>query len=246
MKQTLLLVFIFLSSFGILNAQDFTISPDGYTLDTSVNILDIYDSGKIHTSFTNNTSSDVELRWEIVQMDGPTTWRPQLCVNNESGSCFAWDILSNTDPALPQGIPFLVDAGESSLFDLGVRPNGIPGCGTYEIRVSPFDDPTNISIIGTYYFRFNVDANCESTATKNFDKTTVKLFPNPTNDYFTITDNSYVAEIQIFNIVGKQMTYTPFQSGDAINVSSFPNGLYLVRMLDDDGDVLKTTRLTKR
>ena len=74
----------------------------------------------------------------------------------------------------------------------------------------------------------------------------MKIFPNPTTDYFTITDNPYVNSVEIFNIVGKQMAVTPFQNGDAINVAGFPNGLYLVRMLDDEGAVLKTTRLTKR
>ena len=42
------------------------------------------------------------------------------------------------------------------------------------------------------------------------------------------------------------MAITPYQNGDVVSVANFPNGLYLVRMLDDDGDVLKTTRLAKR
>ncbi|MFK7776269.1 MAG: T9SS type A sorting domain-containing protein [Saprospiraceae bacterium] len=248
MKQIILLSFFLLSNLGLVKAQ-YEITPNDITLDTLVDLTDEYVSGKMHSDINNNTSSEVELRWEIVSIDAPVEWQPQLCVNNESGGCFSWDVLSNTAAALPNAIPLTIQANDHSIFDMGVRPRSVAGCGTYEIRVAPMDDQSNIVVIGTYTFKYNVDENCvplESTSTNNFDKSLVKIFPNPTNDYFTITENAYVESIQIFNIVGKQMAATNFQSGDAINISSFPNGLYLVRMLDNDGDVLKTTRLTKR
>ena len=142
----------------------------------------------------------------------------------------------------------MIDANDHSLFDIGVRPKSTAGCGTYEIKVTTMTDTSTVLTTGVYTFKFNVDENCEQivSSTNNFDKSLVKIFPNPTTDYFTITDNSYVESIQIFNIVGKQMAAANFQNGDAINISSFPNGLYLVRMLDEYGDVLKTARLTKR
>jgi hypothetical protein len=249
MKQILLLSFFLLANFGFVKAQDFEITPNDITLDTLVDLTDLYTSGKMHSDINNNTANAVELRWEIVSIDAPLEWQPQLCVNNESGGCFSWDILSNTDAALPTPKPLMIAANDHSIFDMGVRPKGIAGCGTYEIRVAPMDDQTNIVVIGTYTFKYNVDANCEAlvSSTNNFDKSSVKIFPNPTTDYFTITDNKeYVESIQIFNIVGKQMAISSFQNGSAINVSGFPNGLYLVRMLDKDGDILKTSRLTKR
>lgn len=248
MKQVILLSFFLLASFGFVKAQDYEITPNDTTKDTLVDLSDMFISAKIKSDIINNTGGDVELRWEIVQTDGPDDWQVQLCVNNESGGCFSWDVLSNTAATLPNPIPLQIDGNDQSIFDIGVRPRGVAGCSTYEIRVAPFDDQTNIVVVGTYHFRFNVDANCEAlvSSNDNFDKSQVKIFPNPTTDYFTITDNPYVNSVEIFNIVGKQMAVTPFQNGDAINVAGFPNGLYLVRMLDDEGAVLKTTRLTKR
>ena len=248
MKQIILLSFFLLFSLGFVKAQDFDVTPNNITLDTLVDLTDEYVSGKMHSHLNNNTSSEVELRWEIVSIDAPSEWRIQLCVNNESGGCFSWDILSNTADALPNPIPLTIAANDHSIFDVGLRPKSTAGCGTYEIKVTTMSDTTNVLATGVYTFKFNVDENCEAlvSSTNNFDKSLVKIFPNPTNDYFTITDNPYVESIQIFNIVGKQMATTNFQNGDAINISNFPNGLYLVRMLDDDGDVLKTTRLTKR
>lgn len=248
MKQIILLSFIFLANLGLVNAQDYDISPNDITLDTLVDLSDLFTSGKMHSEINNNTSGEAALRWEIVQTSGPSEWQPQLCVNNESGGCFSWNILSNTSAALPNPIPLAIQANDHSIFDIGVRPRGVAGCGTYEIRVAPFDDQTNVVVTGTYTFKYNVNENCESLVSTNdsFDKSLVKIFPNPTTDYFTISDNPYVETIQIFNIVGKEMAITNFQNGDVINVAGFPNGLYLVRMLDDKGGVLKTARLTKR
>lgn len=120
-------------------------------------------------------------------------------------------------------------------------------CGTFEFTLSPFSDTSNILLTEIYRFKFNVDADCNPlVSNENFDKSSVKIFPNPTTDYFTITENPYVKSIQIFNVLGKQMATIPYQNGDGINISNFPNGLYLVRLQDDDGNVLKITRLTKR
>lgn len=248
MKQVLLLSFFLLANLGFVKAQDYDITPNNITLDTLVDLSDLFTSGKMHSDIYNNTAQAAELRWEIVQTSGPSEWQPQLCVNNESGGCFSWDILSNTDSALPTPKPLMIAANDHSIFDIGVRPKGIAGCGTYEIRVAPFNDQTNVVVVGIYTFKYNVDANCDAlvSSTDIFDKSSVKIFPNPTTDYFTITDNPYVGSIQIFNIVGKQMAMTPYQNGDVVNVAGFPNGLYLVRMLDEEGGVLKTTRLTKR
>lgn len=250
MKQILLLTFLFLTNLGLLNAQDYDFTPNDQTLDTIVDMTGQwfeYEAGKIHSDINNSTNADSDLWWNIVQVSGPSEWKAQLCVNSESGSCFSWGVSSNTDTSLSTIYPLIIPAGGSSIFDIGVRPSGVSGCGTYEVRVTPMNDTTNVLATGIYNFKFNVDANCSPlVATENFDKSTAKIFPNPTADFFSITDNQYVKSIEIFNIVGKQMTVSPFQNGNSINVSAYPNGLYLVRMLDDDGDVLKTTRLTKR
>ena len=247
MKPVLLLSFLIFANLNLLNAQDYVVTPNDMTLDTSLNMSDPFDFGKIYTDINNNTAIDSDLWWNIVQVDGPTDWEVQLCVNNASGACFTWGILSNTDTALSLVKPLIIPAGGASDFNLGVRARGISGCGTFEVRVAPMNDTTNILVTGIFNYRFNVDTDCSPlVATENFEKSSVKLFPNPTSDYFTITDNPYVESIQIFNIVGKHMAITPFRNGDAINVSSLPIGLYLVRMLDDDGDVLKNGKVGKK
>lgn len=238
MKQILLSCLFIL--IGITLQAQLTMSPAGVLVEGTYDMTDQTYIVKSHGDMTNVSGSALSLRWEITVVDAPTKWDMQLCDKN---LCFAFNQLTNIDSSIDQ--PVDLDPDSISIMDIGVKHKGTPGCGTYEVKVYSVDDPNTVLASNTYEFRINVDANC-LVATNNFEKSKVKIFPNPTTDYFTITENPYVESIQIFNIVGKEMATTNFQNGDAVNISNFPTGLYLVRMLDDDGDVLKTTRLTKR
>ncbi len=250
MKQILLflpLIFFLLSNLNILKSQDLVVTPDDLVLDTIIDLSDQFIVVKLSSTITNNTNQGVELAWKIKQISGSSEWKSQVSVNGASGGSFAWEIMSNYDPAFPSPTPLVLDSGGNSYFDLSIRPTQVAGCGTFELTLSPFLDTTDILLTEIYTFKINVDADCNPlVSNENWNKNQVTIFPNPTTDYFSITNNSYVKSIQIFNVVGKQMAITPYQNGDVVSVANFPNGLYLVRMLDDDGDVLKTTRLAKR
>lgn len=242
MKQILLFLFVFLIGFN-LSAQDFTINPNPVFLEGTYDLTDDFYIMKTHSTFTNGSTTDLELRWVVTEVDVPDAWEAQLCDKN---ACYAFGQYTNVDDDINE--PAEVMADSVTILDLGVRHRGVGGCGIYRVDVTTIQDTTVILASNTYELRANVDADCNviATSTNNFDKVNVKVFPNPTNDYFTITDNRFVKEVQIFNIVGKQMSSIPFENGKAINVMSLPNGLYLIRMLDADQQVLKTTRLTKR
>ncbi|HFB99580.1 MAG TPA: T9SS type A sorting domain-containing protein, partial [Phaeodactylibacter sp.] len=177
-------------------------------------------------------------KWVVEKTEGPEEWEFQLCDKNQ---CFAFAVASNIDTTIGLSIPVTLEPNTISIMDLGVKPNGMAGHGIYKVNVSTGDDPGIILASATYDFQIN-----NTTSTTNFNKKPIKIFPNPVTDYFSLTDNEVVQQIQIFNIVGKKMMDMPFRNGDAIDVASFPNGLYLVRMMGENGEVLKTTRMTKR
>jgi len=242
-----ILLFVFLLSLGFNSIAQIEITPDVETQDTILNLTDEWTTTKMKADLYNNGSEDAVLRWEIFKIDGPADWQVQLCVDANYGGCFAWDVNSNISDDWGTDVPLIVTGGGgSSIWQFAVRPNLTPGCGTYEIRVTDTADVNTVLATSTHTFRVNVDANCEATSVSELDKKSLKVFPNPTTDYFTLTENDFVREIQIFNIVGKRMATTPFFNGQAINVSSYPIGLYLIKIMDKDGDIVKTTRLTKR
>lgn len=237
MKHILPFAFLFLFAFT-LSAQ-IEISPSPMSYEEVVDLTDEWKKVTAHSQMSNSSSDFLEVRWEWTQLDGPTEWEAQVC---DTIACYAWGVPSNMDPASGTDTPAPIGGGEAGRLDLSVRPKGVAGVGTYRIDVALAADPTNIIATNTY----TVTVIDLATDIDDFDKAAVKIFPNPTSNFFQITENEYVTDVEIFNIVGKKMLVTPHVNGNSYDISSFPNGLYLVRMMDDEGNILKTSRITKR
>ncbi len=76
--------------------------------------------------------------------------------------------------------------------------------------------------------------------------TKLSLFPNPTTNYFQLTSNDEVAQIVVFNVIGKRMKGFQYMENEKYYVDELPNGMYLVQFLGHNGKILSTRRLSKR
>lgn len=239
MKQYLLTFFIFL--FGLsVQAQMVTYSTDTVFVEgVDYDLTDLFEIAKSHAEIENVSQGELNLKWVMAKVDVPQLWQAQLCDLN---SCYAFGQFTNIDANLNE--PLVLAASGTSIMDIGVRHKGQAGIGIYKVEVSTVADPSTILTSAIYKFTINPDDITGTTTL--FNQKAIKLFPNPVTGYFSLTDNDLVKQLQIFNIVGKKMMDMSFQNGDAINVASFPNGLYLVRMMGENGEVLRTTRMTKR
>ena len=242
MKQIIL--FILTLSLFSLNAQ-IEFSPEEDTKNATLDLTDNWTNTKLNLFLVNNTSNLVSLKWEVIDIDAPEEWDVQFSVSGDGGGSFAWGLTSNIDDGIGLDIPLPIVPNDSSLMELSIRPYGVAGCGTFEVHVSLTSDTSEIMAIGIYNYMINTTPDC-ITSINNLEKKQIVIFPNPTSDYFSITENSSVKSLDIYNIVGKQMVIEPFQNGNAINVSNFPNGLYLVRMLDEDVDVFENNSIDKK
>jgi len=245
-KMKHILHLLILSFFSFSAFAQVTINPDPVELSRSVDLSVSFSSVEMLSTITNEYPDEVQLKWNVTKIDGPEEWEIQVCDNN---LCYAYGVPSNIDAS--QGLEdatVISGAGGTSILNPKVKPNGVAGCGNYQISLSFVSNPDSILYTGSYSIMINVDENCVPLMvnTEEFAKANVKIFPNPTTNFFQITDNEFVSDIEIFNIVGKRMTQARFIEGKPFDVSSFPNGLYLVRMIDEEGTILKTTRLTKR
>jgi hypothetical protein len=77
---------------------------------------------------------------------------------------------------------------------------------------------------------------------------TFKVFPNPASYSIQLQDDdSKVAKIEIYNIVGKKVDeFKVERKGDEYPISDLAKGLYLVRLYDSYGHVLLTQRISKQ
>ena len=73
----------------------------------------------------------------------------------------------------------------------------------------------------------------------------LRIYPNPTMEYISVTENSSVAYLYVYNIIGRRVKAFPVFNGGQYNMGDLPDGMYLVSMVDAYGKVLKTVRTSK-
>src|SRR5688500_20364330 len=86
----------------------------------------------------------------------------------------------------------------------------------------------------------------ESTAVKEANDLKLTVFPNPTSDYFQVSETPGLKGIEVFNIVGNKIRSFDFAVNRQYYVGDLSDGIYLVRLVSGSKKVLKTIRLSKR
>jgi Secretion system C-terminal sorting domain len=180
-----------------------------------------------HISIRNTAAVAKSYTWQRVVNQMTTGWETLIC---DKEQCHGSMTSKQT---------FVLTAGEESRLDVHARPNGIAGTANIDLIVSETNNSTNT---GVAKYLFNT-----STATKEVDKSNLRIAPNPVQDFFTIMDETeIVEEISIYNMIGRQMkNFKSVGSGQKINISDFPDGIYLIRLLSKNGNTLKTLRINK-
>jgi len=78
-----------------------------------------------------------------------------------------------------------------------------------------------------------------SLANTNFQKSSkIKFFPNPVSDKLTILNiENTKQKVEIFSIIGKKLfTCSLLNNETNIDVSSFQNGIYLIKIISETGN----------
>ncbi len=84
--------------------------------------------------------------------------------------------------------------------------------------------------------RFNVSGG---TATEEVQDESVKIFPNPVNDYFSIESEALIEQYHIFDLSGKCLYSATVNSHNAQINSVIPKGTYLLKLQTTKGLVTK-------
>lgn len=78
------------------------------------------------------------------------------------------------------------------------------------------------------------------------DDIDIKVSPNPANDYFNVVSNINFNRIQLYNILGKPLkSYRP-SIDNTYQLNDIPGGIYILRFMDANNQVLKTIKLYKK
>ena len=99
----------------------------------------------------------------------------------------------------------------------------------------------------TKYFSYDVGENCSTMSVNTVDQSLFKLYPNPTQDQWTITttNSQEIISIQLYDYLGKNiMTLEPQSSEAVIYVNDMVSGLYFAQIKTAKGS--KILKLLKQ
>ncbi len=229
MKKIILYILFLAITTGI-NAQDLTISPDPVIKELTVADEDVY----ISFTINNNTSTDKVVYWDFVSTNSPEEWELYICDNN---LCYTPAVTS-----CPCNKPNVLLGNSSNVWKMNIIPNGVPGTGVVELRL--IDECESTTTAMDIPITFMVE---ETTSTSFGDlNNNINIYPNPSSQNINIKEDAEVKEIIIYNLIGKKIRRVNHTIGQSHDISDLDRGIYLIRMLNKEQNILKVSRLTKR
>ena len=226
-RHVLFLFSILLSSFIITAQAQVSVDPGSFVLTGNPSQTDI----SYHVHVTNTSNETLNIYWSKEMINQPSQWLSWICDENR---CYFYHVHS-----CPADIPVVLSPGESSDLQVHLNPSKTAGTGNYELNV--LDNNGNLieSVEGTIV----IDA---STAVKEANDLKLTIFPNPTLDFFEVSETPGLRYIEVFNIIGNKVRSFDSAPQKQYYVGDLTDGIYLVRLVNASNKVIKTVRLSKR
>ncbi|MDQ3015709.1 MAG: hypothetical protein M3R25_03165, partial [Bacteroidota bacterium] len=140
-----------------------------------------------HIDVVNNSNIDVQLSWSRMLGSPPAGWLTWICDKN---LCY----LPTANASSPTK-PNVLAPGEHMDFQIHVNPQALEGSTSYNINFTDLSDPNVIvaSITGQVLISNSVSTNDQTSSVK------LSVFPNPTTDFFQVTEMTGLSRIELFN-----------------------------------------------
>lgn len=184
-----------------------------------------------HIQVTNTSATSINLFWSKRMTNNPANWQSWICDKN---LCYTPDI-HFTPPSKPN----VLAPGEYFDLQVHMNPAQTEGTGTYDLNLIDDQGNTIMTIPGQLIISI-------ASSTKDQGDSKLTVYPNPTQDYFQVSETPGLRYVEIFNIVGNKMKSFDAAPQRQYYVSDLADGMYLVRLVSSTGKVLKTIRLSIR
>lgn len=224
MKKILLLAFALFSIVLVQAQSQYNMQPVPSSSNFTADDFDTHADAVLEYS----GNSPVVLRWNITNVNMPKEWVPYTCLG---ANCYI--------PGQMTGL-HTIQPNENMPVQAHILPNGTCLNGSYDITLT--DTVTNIQVAsGTFNFLCGVSSVNNPVGSIKAGT----IYPNPAITWFSVGDVSNAGRVELFNIIGKQVAQFVYQSSGRYDISSLPGGMYLVRILDNNGKLITTKRMSK-
>jgi hypothetical protein len=176
-------------------------------------------------SFSNVLGADTWLEtWQGVAAEACGT--PVNPHNGSNPATYVYNSTANTitlsGVGAYLGLPKATNNGELT------SPSLAPASVTYTVTSLDATTMTLDINYGAGWWRFVLEK--QALGVNSFEKAKVSIYPNPTSDIVTVSADSVIENISIYNLLGQQMLSLKANSSlETLNISNLQSGIYLVK-----------------
>ena len=208
--------------------------------------------------YEGSMSFDAEsLEWTELNVDDETTEIKVYIVQDQFGEQITWDIINSAGDVVASGGPYqhLIGSGSTQVNVANV--NGLASNECYLFRI--YDSNSNGICCtygnGYYYIKdaagnrfIEGDGNYGAEDKQLFSVRThgfgvneqetngFKIYPNPANNKIFV-EGEGVGAVEVYNSLGQRVATVEGSENTAVDVTSFENGVYMVRVITNEGAV---------
>ncbi len=229
MKNLLYTLFFALGLLQIQNVQAQSAYDVHPNPSDTIGVEDSYDT-PAHGEIINVSNSPVTIRWvrtEVYLTDNITT---AVC---DPVTCWFPGINDRTFQLMPDSFGQLTVHFYNSGYDPGQG-----GSGIVHLKLTNLDNPSD-TLTAIYTFS-------TPTGTNDLPASNVKLFPNPTTDFFTLEKAEDVASMRIFALDGRIMARFDVSPDNTYSIGHLPVGNYVLSFEDKNGQLFQAVEINKR
>lgn len=199
----------------------------------------------------------VNQEWVELDEEGDVTDLKLYIIQDQWGEQITWDIINAAGETIASGGPYqhLVGSGSTQ-----INVENITGVPTNECYLFRIFDSNNNGICcnygnGYYYIKdakgdrfIEGDGNYGAGETRQFsihkqgdglDETVTSsfnIYPNPANSKIYVEGDN-VGAVEVYNSLGQKVVTAEGTTNTAVDVTSFDNGVYVVRVITNEGNV---------
>lgn len=241
MKQMLLPFTFALLTIAPLFGQStlLSITPGTLKKDFTVDLNDPYLDLEVRATVSNTSKDTLKLKWKRVELSKPSKWATQVC---DGIVCYDEIVGSNVDSKLGLNAPLKMAPGKKIEFIFHILPNKTAGTGKYGLDFSLLNKPDSALV----RMNFEVSVASRITAVREVRNEGLALYPNPAVDFFQLKNPEGIERLVIYNVLGSVVREYNVTDGERYRVGSLPDGMYLVSLIDESNNTIRTLRLLKR
>lgn len=192
--------------------------------------VDILKDQYCHNKIRNHTKRPIYILWAKQNLIVPLFWDSFVCDNNQ---CYSPMVVK-----CPEDAPNEVLVDSTVIMDVHFQTDGTQGGAHVVLWVYDKDDTTK---------KLKIDYLFNKTVSNNEVKNiAIKMYPNPASNAFTVEYNTGLTRVEMYSILGEKVV--SFNAGHfkCYDISNLVDGIYLVKLIGPNDQLLRTVRLQKR